>query len=58
MNSLNHLAVIMDGNGRWAEQRGMPRWKGHEVGLKAVRRLAESACRRNIPVVSLFAFSL
>jgi undecaprenyl diphosphate synthase len=57
MNSLNHLAVIMDGNGRWAEQRGMPRWKGHEVGLKAVRRLAESACRRNIPVVSLFAFS-
>ena len=57
MNSLNHLAVIMDGNGRWAEQRGMPRWKGHEMGLQAVRRLTESACRRNIPVVSLFAFS-
>jgi undecaprenyl diphosphate synthase len=57
MNRLNHLAVIMDGNGRWAEQQGMPRWKGHEMGLHAVRRLAEAACRREIPVVSLFAFS-
>jgi undecaprenyl diphosphate synthase len=57
MNPLNHLAVIMDGNGRWAEQRGMPRWKGHEMGLHAVRRLAEAACRRSIPIVSLFAFS-
>jgi undecaprenyl diphosphate synthase len=57
MNALNHLAIIMDGNGRWAEQRGMPRWRGHERGLGAVRRLAEAACRRNIPVVSLFAFS-
>lgn len=57
MNSLNHLAVIMDGNGRWAEQRGMPRWRGHERGLRAVRRLAEAACQRSIPIVSLFAFS-
>jgi undecaprenyl diphosphate synthase len=57
MNQLNHVAVIMDGNGRWAEQRGLPRWKGHEMGLQAVRRLAEAACRREIPVVSLFAFS-
>jgi undecaprenyl diphosphate synthase len=57
MNSLNHLAIIMDGNGRWAEQRGMPRWRGHERGLRAVRHLAEAACHRNIPVISLFAFS-
>jgi undecaprenyl diphosphate synthase len=57
MNSLHHLAIIMDGNGRWAEQRGLPRWKGHEMGLKAVRRLAEAACDREIPIVSLFAFS-
>jgi undecaprenyl diphosphate synthase len=57
MNALNHLAVIMDGNGRWAEQRGLPRWRGHEMGLQAVRRLAEAACQREIPVVSLFAFS-
>ncbi|HSW38333.1 MAG TPA: polyprenyl diphosphate synthase [Acidobacteriota bacterium] len=57
MDNVNHLAIIMDGNGRWAERRGLPRWKGHEMGLRAVRRLAESACRRRIPVVSLFAFS-
>jgi undecaprenyl diphosphate synthase len=47
----------MDGNGRWAEQRGMPRWKGHEVGAQAVRRITEAACRRGIPILTLFAFS-
>ncbi len=52
-----HVAVIMDGNGRWAEQRGMPRWKGHEVGIQAVRRVAEAACRQEIPILTLFAFS-
>lgn len=57
MDRLKHLAVIMDGNGRWAEQRGLPRWEGHAQGLHAVRRLAEAACRRGIPVISLFAFS-
>jgi undecaprenyl diphosphate synthase len=57
MNRINHLAVIMDGNGRWAEQRGLPRWKGHEMGVHAVRRLSEAACRRGIPVVTIFAFS-
>lgn len=57
MKSVNHLAIIMDGNGRWAEQRGMPRWKGHEVGVQKVRRIAEAACRRKIPILTLFAFS-
>jgi len=57
MNTLNHLAVIMDGNGLWAELRGLPRWRGHERGLGAVRRLCEAACRLGIPCVSLFAFS-
>ena len=57
MNPVNHLAVIMDGNGRWAEQRGLPRWKGHEMGVHAVRRLSEAARKRGIPVVTLFAFS-
>ncbi|NLT66808.1 MAG: di-trans,poly-cis-decaprenylcistransferase [Acidobacteria bacterium] len=57
MNRLRHLAVIMDGNGRWAEQRGLPRWKGHEMGMQAVRRLIEAACRRDIPVLTVFAFS-
>jgi undecaprenyl diphosphate synthase len=57
MNSVNHLAIIMDGNGRWAEQRGMPRWRGHEMGVHAVRRITEAACRRDIPILTLFAFS-
>jgi undecaprenyl diphosphate synthase len=57
MNSVQHLAIIMDGNGRWAEQRGMPRWKGHEMGAQAVRRVAEAACRQEIPILTLFAFS-
>jgi len=57
MDTVRHLAIIMDGNGRWAEQRGLPRWKGHEVGEQAVRRVAEAACRRGIPVLTLFAFS-
>jgi len=57
VSSVNHLAVIMDGNGRWASQRGMPRWKGHEMGVRAVQRLMEAACRLKIPVVTVFAFS-
>jgi undecaprenyl diphosphate synthase len=57
MNSVHHVAIIMDGNGRWAEQRGMPRWKGHEMGVEAIRRVSEAACRRAIPILTLFAFS-
>jgi undecaprenyl diphosphate synthase len=57
MSQLNHLAIIMDGNGRWAEQRGLPRWKGHEMGIRSVQRLTEAAGRRGISVVTLFAFS-
>jgi undecaprenyl diphosphate synthase len=47
----------MDGNGRWAECRGMPRWKGHEAGSGAVRRVTEAACQLRIPILTLFAFS-
>ncbi len=57
MNSIQHVAIIMDGNGRWAEQRGLPRWKGHEAGARAVRRTVEAACRHEIPMLTLFAFS-
>ena len=56
-NPVKHLAVIMDGTGRWAEQQGLPRWKGHEAGVHAVRRLAEAACRFRVPIVTVFAFS-
>ena len=57
MNSVKHVAIIMDGNGRWAERRGMPRWKGHEAGAKAVRSTVEAAHRAGIEVLTLFAFS-
>src|SRR5688572_20260830 len=57
MNGPLHVAIIMDGNGRWAEQRGMPRWKGHEVGARAVRRVTEEACRQGISILTLFSFS-
>ncbi len=57
MNSIQHVAIIMDGNGRWAQQRGMPRWKGHEAGARAVRRATEEACRHGLSMLTLFAFS-
>jgi len=52
-----HIAVIMDGNGRWAEQKGMPRIFGHQNGVTAVRRIVEAANKFNIKYLTLFTFS-
>ncbi len=52
-----HIAVIMDGNGRWAQRRGLPRYAGHPVGVEAVRRIVEACVERGIQVLTLFAFS-
>jgi undecaprenyl diphosphate synthase len=52
-----HIAIIMDGNGRWANARGLPRTAGHRAGVKAVRASIESCARRSIEVLTLFAFS-
>ena len=52
-----HIAVIMDGNGRWAKRRGLPRYAGHPVGVEAVRRIVEACVERGIQVLTLFAFS-
>lgn len=52
-----HVAIIMDGNGRWAQARGLPRQAGHRVGAKAVRRIVESAAKMSIDCLSLYAFS-
>lgn len=57
MEQLQHLAVIMDGNGRWAKERGLPRIAGHDAGVEAVRRLVKATCERNIPFLTVFAFS-
>jgi undecaprenyl diphosphate synthase len=52
-----HTAIIMDGNGRWAERRGLPRSSGHRAGAKAVRRVVEAATRGPIDILTLYAFS-
>ena len=52
-----HVAVIMDGNGRWAAGRGLPRSEGHRAGAKAVREIVEASARLGIEVLTLYAFS-
>ena len=52
-----HIAIIMDGNGRWAQKRLMPRILGHHAGVKAVRKIVEYCAKSGIEVLSLFAFS-
>ena len=52
-----HVAIIMDGNGRWASQRARPRTAGHLAGAKTVRTIVEHARRSGIPVLTLYAFS-
>jgi len=52
-----HVAIIMDGNGRWASQRGRPRTTGHLAGARTVRSVVEHARRAGIPVLTLYAFS-
>jgi undecaprenyl diphosphate synthase len=53
----HHVAIIMDGNGRWAQARGLPRVAGHRRGADAVRRVIRGAAELGIPVLTLFAFS-
>lgn len=52
-----HIAVIMDGNGRWAKQRFLPRVAGHRAGVEAARQIVKNCAKRKIKVLSLFAFS-
>lgn len=52
-----HIAIIMDGNGRWATQRGLPRTAGHIEGAKAVRAAVEMAARAKVRTLTLYAFS-
>jgi undecaprenyl diphosphate synthase len=52
-----HVAIIMDGNGRWATQRGLPRTAGHVEGAKAVRTAVEVAARQGVDTLTIYAFS-
>ncbi|MCC6588598.1 MAG: isoprenyl transferase [Bryobacterales bacterium] len=53
-----HIAIIMDGNGRWAKQRGLPRVAGHQAGIDSVRTTVETCARIGIQSLTLYAFSL
>lgn len=53
----NHIAVIMDGNSRWAKQRGLPKFSGHQTGVEAMRRTVQFCCRRGIQCMTVFALS-
>jgi len=52
-----HIAIVMDGNGRWAAKRGRPRTLGHQAGLKALRKIVEHCGRLKVPELTIFAFS-
>ncbi|HEY5789427.1 MAG TPA: polyprenyl diphosphate synthase [Gammaproteobacteria bacterium] len=52
-----HVAIVMDGNGRWAERRGLPRGAGHRAGVTSVRSVVEASGRLGVEVLTLFAFS-
>ena len=52
-----HVAIIMDGNGRWAQSQGMPRWRGHVEGVESVRRIVRAAPDLGVSILTLYAFS-
>ncbi len=52
-----HIAVVMDGNGRWANKRHLPRAAGHKAGVNATRKIVESCAKNNIEALTIFAFS-
>ena len=57
MNRINHIAIIMDGNGRWGKKRSKGRNFGHLNGVKTVKKIVESSIKLNIPVVTFYVFS-
>ena len=52
-----HIAIIMDGNGRWAQQRGLPRLAGHRAGVKNIRRVVEACAKHQVGTLTIYAFS-
>lgn len=57
MSDLRHIAIIMDGNGRWARKQGLPRVAGHHVGMNVLRKIVRHAAGRQLEWLTLFAFS-
>ena len=57
MNKVNHIAIIMDGNGRWGKQRGKSRNFGHQNGIKVIEKIVEASIKFKIPVLTFYTFS-
>ena len=57
MQTPAHVAIIMDGNGRWAQARGLPRFEGHRRGVEAVRRAVRSAIAHDVRYLTIYSFS-
>ena len=53
----HHIGIIMDGNGRWAQARGLPRLAGHQAGVDNIRRILEHCVQRGVKVLTIYAFS-
>ena len=56
-NSINHLAIIMDGNGRWAKQKNQPRAFGHQTGAETAKKIINDCVKKEIPYLTLYTFS-
>ncbi|UJL47961.1 isoprenyl transferase [Virgibacillus sp. NKC19-16] len=56
-NIPDHVAIIMDGNGRWAKKRGLPRIAGHREGVKVVKNIVKTASKHNVQILTLYTFS-
>ncbi|MEL3911634.1 polyprenyl diphosphate synthase [Treponema pedis] len=57
LSNPKHIAIVMDGNGRWAKNRGLPRTAGHDEGLKTVKKIVKAAAAFGIPYITLYIFS-
>ena len=57
MNKINHIAIIMDGNGRWGKNRGKPRNFGHLNGIQVIEKLVKNSIKINIPILTFYTFS-
>ena len=57
MNKVNHIAIIMDGNGRWAKAKGKIRIFGHQNGIKVIEKIVKSSIKINVPILTFYTFS-
>ena len=57
MNKINHIAIIMDGNGRWGKKRGKSRNYGHLKGVEVIQNLVKESIKKKIPILTFFTFS-